>query len=305
MIPFDDRDGEIWLNGDFVPWREAKSHVVSHGLHYASLVFEGERAYDGRIFRLQEHHERLHRSAEILDFEVPYSIEDLNAIAYELLERQGLKDAYIRPAAWRGSGQMGVSAKNAGVNAMMAAWQWPSYFSPELLEKGISLKTASWRRPAPDTAPVHSKAAGLYMICTLAKHEAEGQGFTDALMLDWRGYLAEATGANLFLVIDGALHTPIPDCFLDGITRRTVMGLARLQGREIIEERLLPSDLERASEVFICGTAAEVTPVGRIDDYTFAPGEVTRALADAYSREVRLPFQEQALFGQNLYGAAA
>ncbi|MDA7982969.1 MAG: branched-chain amino acid aminotransferase [Alphaproteobacteria bacterium] len=305
MIPFDNRDGTIWLNGQFIPWRDAKTHTIAHGLHYASLVFEGERAYNGRIFRLQEHHERLHRSAEILDFQIPYSVQELNDVARELLKRQDLKDAYIRPAAWRGSGQMGVSAHNAGVNTVIAAWQWPSYFSPELLEKGISLKISQWRRPAPDTAPVHSKAAGLYMICTLAKHHAEAHGFTDALMLDWRGYLAEATGANIFLVINGKLHTPIPDCFLDGITRRTVIGLARLQGREVVEERLAPDDLARASEVFICGTAAEVTPVGKIDDYNFTPGEVTRALAEAYSREVRLPEQEQALFGQNLYGVAA
>ena len=300
MIPFNDRDGEIWMDGDFVPWREARLHVLSHGLHYASSVFEGERAYNGRIFRMEEHHERLLRSAELLDFAVPYDVPALNAAADELLQRQGLTDAYVRPVAFRGSGQMGVTAKESGVHTAIAAWAWPSYFSPEAMEKGIDLKVSPWRRPSPESAPVHSKAAGLYMICTLAKHQAEAAGFTDALMLDWRGYLAESTGANLFLVIDGAIHTPIADAFLDGITRRTVMALAELAGYEVVERRLVLEDLDKASEVFLTGTAAEVTPVGRIDDKRFTPAEVCRTLREAYAQEVRAEPGAQALAGKAL-----
>ena len=305
MLPFDDRDGKIWLNGSYVPWREGTVHFLSHGLHYASLVFEGCRAYNGHVFRMREHYERLHKSAQFLDFEIPYSVEVLEEVTLDLLQSEGLKDAYIRPAAWRGSGQMGVTGHKAGVSTAIACWEWPSYFSAEDLARGIRLKTSAWRRPAPDTAPVQSKAAGLYMICTLSKHQAEAEGYDDSLMLDWRGYLAEATGANLFLVIDGALHTPIADCFLDGITRRTVIALAHQKGIKVVERRILPEELSNASEVFICGTAAEVTPVRQVNDLSFTPSEITKTLATAYAEEVRLPPEDQTLFGHNLYPNAA
>lgn len=287
IIPFDDRDGVIWLNGTLVPWREAKLHVLSHGLHYASCVFEGERAYNGTIFKMTEHHERLHESGRILGFKIPYSVEEINAAAEQVLRENGLVDAYVRPVAWRGSEMMGVSAQQTRINVAIAAWAWPSYFSPELREKGIRLKTSAWRRPPPECAPVHSKAAGLYMICTLSKHAAEDEGYHDCLMLDYRGQVAEATGANIFLIQDGKIHTPIPDCFLDGITRRTVINLAKSKGFEVIERVIMPEEFAKTSEVFLTGTAAEVTPVGSIDDFRFTPGEITRTLSDAYSARVR------------------
>jgi branched-chain amino acid aminotransferase len=224
---FDDRDGWIWLDGKLVPWREANVHVLTHALHYASSVFEGQRAYGGVIFKLQEHSERLHRSAELLGFQIPYSVEQLNAACNEVVEANGLTDAYVRPVAWRGSEQMGVTARGTECHVAIAAWDWGKYFPEEIAAKGLRLDIAPYRRPAPYTAPVHSKAAGLYMICTLSRQHAEARGFDDALMFDWRGQVAEATGANTFFVRDGALHTPTPDCFLDGITRRTVMDLAR------------------------------------------------------------------------------
>lgn len=287
IIPFDDRDGVIWLNGTLVPWREAKLHVLSHGLHYASCVFEGERAYNGTIFKMTEHHERLHESGRILGFKIPYSVEEINAAAEQVLRENGLVDAYVRPVAWRGSEMMGVSAQQTRINVAIAAWAWPSYFSPELREKGIRLKISAWRRPPPECAPVHSKAAGLYMICTLSKHAAEDEGYHDCLMLDYRGQVAEATGANIFLIQDGKIHTPIPDCFLDGITRRTVINLAKSKGFEVIERVIMPEEFAKTSEVFLTGTAAEVTPVGSIDDFRFTPGEITRTLSDAYSARVR------------------
>ncbi len=288
IIPFDDRDGTIWWNGRMLPWREANVHVLSHGLHYASCVFEGERVYDGRIFKLTEHSERLARSAEVLGFTLPYSVEEIDQACRDVVAANGIVDGYVRPVAWRGSEMMGVSAQETAINVAIAVWEWPSYFPAELRENGIKLKTAKYRRPAPDTAPTDSKAAGLYMICTLSKHEAEGQGFHDALMLDWRGQVAEATGANVFLVMDGKLHTPVPDCFLDGITRQTVMGLARDRGIEIIERPIQPEELARADEVFLTGTAAEVTAVGQIDDVHYQVGPVTRHLRDDYEALVRM-----------------
>jgi branched-chain amino acid aminotransferase len=289
VLPFDDRDGVIWFNGKLVPWREAKIHVLTHGLHYASCVFEGERAYDGRVFRVTEHSERLLRSAEILGFKIPYSVAEIDAACDQVLQAMKLKDAYVRPVAWRGSEMMGVSAQQNRIHLAVAVWEWPSYFSPELREKGIRICWSKWKRPSPETAPTNSKAAGLYMICTLSKHEAERNGYADALMLDWRGQVAECTGANIFLVIGGELHTPTPDCFLDGITRRTAMELARRRGIKVVERAIWPDDLKKASEVFITGTAAEVTPVGEIGDLKFTPGAISRQMMADYAAEVRKP----------------
>jgi branched-chain amino acid aminotransferase len=287
MIPFDDRDGLIWFNGEFVDWRDARLHVLTHGLHYASCVFEGERMYAGKIFKLTEHTERLAKSAEILGFELPYSVAELDAASHETCVKNGIHDGYVRPVAWRGSEMMGVSAQQNRINVAIAAWDWPSYFSPEARMQGIRLQISKWRRPAPDTAPTNSKAAGLYMICTMSKHDAERDGYHDALMLDYRGQVAEATGANIFLVIDGKIHTPIPDCFLDGITRRTVIALAKARGYEVIERVIQLEDFEKATEVFLTGTAAEVTPVGEIGPYKFTPAEVCKNLMADYDLEVR------------------
>lgn len=281
-IPFDQRDGHIWYNGKMIPWREAKVHVLNHGLHYASSVFEGIRAYNGRVFKLQEHNERLHRSAELLGFEVPYSVEELNHAVEEVLKAQNITDGYIRPVAWRGSERMKIYGEGISVHVAIAAWEWPAYFSQELYEKGITICWSDWKRPSPETAPTASKAAGLYMICTLSKQKAEKEGYHDAMMLDYRGYLAEATGANVFLVINGELHTPIADCFLDGITRRTIIELAKKEGIKVVERHIRPEELSNASEVFLTGTAAEVTPVGAIGEYRFTPGEVTSRLRSAY-----------------------
>jgi branched-chain amino acid aminotransferase len=287
VIPFHDRDGFIWMNGALLPWREAKAHVLTHGLHYASCVFEGERAYNGTIFRLTEHTERLHASAEILDFKIPYSVAEIDEACRAVLAANKLTDGYVRPLAWRGSEQLGVSAQNNKINVAIAAWEWPSYFSPEARMKGIRLAWAKYRRPDPATAPSKSKAAGLYMICTISKHAAEREGYADAMMLDWRGRLAETTGANVFLVQDGAIHTPTPDCFLDGITRRTVIGLAKQRQMKVVERALLPDELARTQEVFICGTAAEVTPVSEIGEHKFTPGTITKTLMDDYEKLVR------------------
>ena len=289
VIPFDDRDGDIWLNGAMVPWRDAKVHVLSHGLHYASCVFEGERVYNGAIFKLTEHSQRLQHSARVLGFDLPFSVTEINDACRAVVTANGIGDGYVRPVAWRGSEMMGVSAQATRINVAIASWPWPSYFDPEARKKGISIKTSPWRRPAPDTAPVHSKAAGLYMICTMSKHAAEDQGFHDALMLDYRGLVAEATGANIFLVMEGKLHTPTPDCFLDGITRRTVIGLAQAHGIEVVVRAIRPEELAQADEVFLTGSAAEVTPVGRIDEMTFTPGRISELLMDDYSAAVRQP----------------
>jgi branched-chain amino acid aminotransferase len=287
LVPYDDRDGWIWLDGVFTPWRDAKIHVLTHALHYASAVFEGERMYGGEIFRLAEHTRRLFRSAEILDYEIPYTVAEIEAACKETCARNGLEDCYVRPIAWRGSEVMGVSAQASKVHVAIAVWEWPSYFDPIQKAKGIALTWAKYRRPAPDTAPTASKAAGLYMICTISKHAAEREGFADALMLDWRGYVAEATGANVFFVKDGVLHTPIPDCFLDGITRRAVMELAKENGFDVVERHILPEELGDFSECFIVGTAAEVTPVAQVGDYRFTPGNISLSLMDDYSLMVR------------------
>jgi branched-chain amino acid aminotransferase len=284
VIPFDDRDGEIWLDGEFVPWRDARVHVLTHGLHYASSVFEGLRVYDGAIFKLQEHSERLHRSAELLDMVIPYSVDVLNQACRDAVARNSIKNGYIRPVAWSGSEMMAISARQNKVHVAVAAWEWGSYFDPAIKAQGLKLRTSSWRRPSPETAPCASKAAGLYMICTMSKHQAEREGFHDALMLDYRGYIAEATGANIFLVMaNGEIHTPTPDCFLDGITRRTVIDLARQAGFTLVERHIQPEELANAKEVFLTGTAAEITPVGSIDDYRFTVGEVTHRLIADYT----------------------
>ncbi len=289
MLNFEDQDGQIWYDGALRDWRDVKLHVLSHGLHYGSCVFEGERVYNGRVFKLREHTERLIKSADTLGFEIPYTLEEIEQATLATVEAQGYADAYVRPVAWRGSEMMGVSAQDSKIHLAIAVWEWPSYFSPEARMKGIKLKWAPYKRPSPECAPVHSKAAGLYMICTLSKHDAEADGFDDALMLDWRGQLAETTGANVFLVIDGVIHTPTPDCFLDGITRRSVMALARDHGYEIVERAIMPDELSKADEIFVTGTAAEVTPVGQIDDMKFTVGPVTKTLLEDYDRLVREP----------------
>jgi branched-chain amino acid aminotransferase len=287
MLPFDQRDGVIWYNGDFVPWGDAKLHVLSHGLHYGSGVFEGERAYGGQIFKLTEHTERLFKSAEMMDMKIPYTVAEIDEACRQSLERQGLQDAYIRPIAWRGSEMMGVSAQNTKINVAIAVWEWPAYFDPEQRLKGIKLDISDWRRPDPKTAPCHAKAVGLYMICTLSKHAAERKGYADAMMLDWRGQVAEATGANVFFVQDGELHTPIPDCFLDGITRRTVIDLARARQIKINERVIMPEEMTGFEQCFIVGTAAEVTPVSEIGPYSFAVGEITKTLMNDYADTVQ------------------
>ena len=286
-VPFDQLDGYIWMNGELVAWKDAKVHVLTHGLHYASAVFEGERAYGGEIFKLTEHSERLHESARLLGFRIPYSVQEVDDACRQLLQAQGFSDAYVRPIAWRGSEQMGVSAQNNRINLAIAIWQWPSYFDPEQRLKGIRLDIADYRRPDPLTAPSKSKAAGLYMICTLSKHAAEAKGYADALMFDWRGQVAEATGANVFFVKDGALHTPTPDCFLDGITRRTVIDLARKRGLDVIERVIMPEEMRSFEQCFLTGTAAEVTPVAEVGPYRFQVGEITTTLMHDYEGAVR------------------
>ena len=287
LLPFDDRDGFIWYNGDLVPWRDTKVHVLTHGLHYGSCVFEGERVYNGRIFERDAHHRRLHDSAQILGFEIPYSVAAINDAAARVLEANGIENGYVRPVAWRGSEMMGVSAQKNSINVAVAAWEWPAYFSPEARMQGIRMAFAEWKRPAPDTAPVKSKAAGLYMICTMSKHTAEAQGYNDALMLDYRGRIAEATGANVFLVQNGEIHTPDPDCFLDGITRQTVIQLAKNRGYTVHQRAIMPEELANTDEVFITGTAVEVTPVREISQYSFEVGPVTEDLLTAYDNLVQ------------------
>ena len=291
LTPFDDRDGWIWLDGGFTPWREAKVHVLTHGLHYASAVFEGERMYGGEVFKLTEHTERLFNSARILDFEIPFTVAAVEAATLATCAKNGLTDCYIRPIAWRGSEIMGVSAQASRIHLAIAVWEWPSYFDPQIKRRGIELTWAKYKRPSPETAPTASKAAGLYMICTLSKHAAEREGFADALMVDYRGYVAEATGANVFFVRDGVLVTPIPDCFLDGITRRAVMALARSKGFEVVERRILPEELADFTECFIVGTAAEVTPVSRVAEHRFTPGNISLSLMDDFAKLVRRELQ--------------
>jgi len=284
---FDDRDGLIWMDGGLVEWRTAKVHVLTHAMHYASSVFEGERAYGGAIFKSAKHSQRLKESGRILDFEIPFSVAEIDAAKALVLTRNNLRDAYVRPVAWRGSEMMGVSAQNNKIHLAIAAWEWPSYFDPAQRMKGIRLDIAEYRRPDPATAPVRAKAAGLYMICTISKHRAERRGYADALMLDWQGRVAECTGANVFFVKDGVVHTPIADCFLDGITRQTVIELARRRGLEVAERRILPDEMSSFSECFITGTAAELTPVGEIGPHRFQPGGITEALGNDYRLEVQ------------------
>jgi branched-chain amino acid aminotransferase len=287
LVPFDDRDGWIWMNGDFVPWRDAKTHVLTHALHYGSSVFEGERMYGGKIFKLREHSERLIRSAELLDFEIPYTAEEIDAACIATCERNGMTDAYLRPLAYLGPEQVSVSALNNKCHVMIAAWDWPSYFDPEVKKKGIKLEWAKWRRPDPQTAPTTAKAAGLYMICTMSKNAAEKRGFADAMMLDWRGYVAEATGANVFFVKDGVIHTPDVTHILNGITRQTIIDMAEARGVEVVVRHIRPEELIDFSECFLTGSAAEVTPVQSIGDYSFTPGELSLSLMEDYGKLVR------------------
>ena len=288
---FDDRDGWIWYDGKLVPWREANLHVLSHALHYGSSVFEGQRAYNSEIFRLTDHSTRLHKSASILGFDIPWSVGEIDAACREVLKANNLVDAYMRPVAWRGSEQMGVTAGDAAPHVAIAAWEWGKYFDPDKAARGLRLDVAQYRRPAPYTAPVHSKAAGLYMICTLARQQAEARGYDDAIMWDWRGQVAEATGANAFFVRDGELHTPTPDCFLDGITRQTIKELATKRGIKVVERAIWPEELESFEQMFITGSAAEVTHIQSAGPWNFEVGELSRQLAKDYDDLVngRLP----------------
>jgi branched-chain amino acid aminotransferase len=284
--PYDDRDGWIWMDGEYVPWRDARVHILTHALHYASSVFEGERAYGGVIFKAREHSERLHFSANQLGFQIPWTAEEIDAVKLEVMRRNGLSDAYIRPVAWRGSEMMGVSAQHNTIHLAVAAWDWGAYYGDAKM-KGARLDVAKWKRPSPETIPCKAKAAGLYMICTLSKHEAENKGFSDALMFDYRGYVAEATGANVFFVKDGAVHTPLPDCFLNGITRQTVIGMLKDRQIPVHERHIEPAEMEGFEQAWLTGTAAEVTPVAEIGPYNFEVGQMVRDMADAYDRLVR------------------
>lgn len=284
-IVLDDLDGKIWFDGKLIDWKDAQIHVLTHGLHYASCVFEGDRCYNGKIFKLHEHSERLIQSGKIMGFTVPYTADELDAACNAVCEANGLTNAYVRPVAWRGSKALGISARENPVHVAIAAWEWPSYFTLEQKMKGLRLKTSSWKRPQPDTAPTQAKASGLYMICTLTKHEMEDAGYDDALMLDYRGYVAESTGSNIFLCMDdGKIHTPTPDCFLNGITRQTVIKIAEDLGYEVVVRHIKPEEFAHTKEVFITGTAIEVAPVASIDDYTFTPGEVSRSIMQAYEK---------------------
>ena len=287
FVPLDDRDGWIWVDGQFVPWRDARTHVLTHGLHYASSVFEGERMYAGEIFKLTEHTERLFKSAELLDFTIPYSVAEIDQACKDTCAKNDLTDCYVRPLAFRGPESVSVSSKGTKVHVIIAAWEWPSYFDAEAKKKGIRLAWSKWKRPAPDTAPVNAKAAGLYMICTLSKNAAEAEGYADAMMLDARGYVAEATGANVFFVKGREIHTPKVDAILNGITRLTLIDLARAAGYEVIARDIRPEELADFDECFVTGTAAEVTPVGEIGQYRFTPGEASLGLMDRYARLVR------------------
>jgi branched-chain amino acid aminotransferase len=285
--PFDKRPGQIWFDGRLVPWEHANLHVLSHGLHYASAVFEGERAYGGAIFKSTEHSERLRKSAEYLDFEIPFSVAEIDAAKRLVVETNGLKDAYVRPVAWRGSEMMGVSAQSSKIHLAIASWEWPSYFDPAQKMKGIRLDVADYRRPDPATIPCKAKASGLYMICTISKHRAERKGYADAMMFDYRGFVAECTGANIFFVQDGKIHTPLADCFLDGITRRTVIELAKRRGLAVSERHIKPAELAGFSECFITGSAAEVTPVSEIGAWKFQPAKISEMLMNDYIAEVQ------------------
>ena len=284
---YDDRDGFIWMDGELLPWRDAKVHVLTHALHYASSVFEGERAYNGVIFKAREHSERLIASAAAMDIPMPWTATDIDAAKMQAMEANGLTDAYVRAFVWRGSGtDMGVASARNPVHLAVATWEWGAYYG-DAKSKGAKLDISKWRRPSPETIPCHAKAAGLYMICTMSKHEAEAKGCSDALMMDYRGYVAEATGANIFFVKDGKVHTPTPDCFLNGITRQTVVELLEKRGVEVIERHIRPEELEDFEQCWLTGTAAEVTPVGQIGDYRFEVGELALAIASDYEKLVR------------------
>ena len=283
---YDDRDGWIWMDGEWLPWRDAKVHILTHALHYGSSVFEGERAYGGKIFKSTEHSERLHYSANALGFSVPYSVEEMDRIKLEVMERNGLSDAYIRPLAWRGSEMMGVSAQTSRIHLAITAWNWGAYYGDAKM-RGARLDLAKWKRPSPETIPCSAKAAGLYMICTLSKHEAEAKGYSDALMFDYRGYVAEATGANVFFVKDGEVHTPLPDCFLNGITRQTVLQMLRDRQITVHERHIEPGEMESFQQCFLTGTAAEVTPVAEIGSYTFEVGAMVKDMVAGYDQMVR------------------
>ncbi|MGZ9809501.1 branched-chain amino acid aminotransferase [Pseudoroseicyclus sp. H15] len=284
---YDDRDGKIWMDGKLVEWRDANVHILTHALHYASSVFEGERCYNGKIFRGVDHSKRLKASAEMLDFEIPYSIEEIEAAKYAMLEANGWTDAYVRAVAWRGAGpDMGVSAARNPVRMAVAGWEWGNYYGDAKM-KGAKLDISKWKRPSPETIPSHAKAAGLYMICTMSKHAAEAKGCSDAMMFDYRGYVAEATGANIFFVKDGEVHTPLPDCFLNGLTRQTVIGMLKERGITVNERHIMPEELEGFEQCWLTGTAAEVTPVGQIGDYNFEVGQLTRDISEAYETMVR------------------
>jgi branched-chain amino acid aminotransferase len=292
---YHDRDGVIWMNGEMVEWRKANVHILTHSLHYAGAVFEGERVYDGQVFKLREHTQRLIDSGKVMGYELPYSLQQLMDATDAVVRAQKITDGYVRPVAWRASGEMmGVASYKNPIHVAIATWEWPSYFDPEAKKNGIKLTMTKWRRPDPQTAPVHSKTSSLYAICTMIKHDAEKAGFHDGLMLDWRGHVAEATGANFFMVKDGVLNTPMPDCFLDGITRRTVMDLARQRQITVNERTIMPEELKTADEIFLTGTAAEVTAVGQIDDMKFKVGPITQQLAEDYSKEVRKKAQRSA-----------
>ena len=278
LIPFDNREGFIWMNGSVLEWNQAKIHVLNHGLHYGSCVFEGIRVYNRKIFKLKEHIERLFFSAKILDLDIPYKHEELIEFTELIVKKQNIEDGYIRPVVWRGSEMMAISSKEASINIAIAAWKWPSYFSPEKILQGINMSIAEWKRPPPECAPTNSKAAGLYMICSLSKHKAELNGFDDALMLDYRNFIAEATGANIFFVKNKKLFTPIADCFLDGITRKTVIEIANNLGIEVEEKHLEVNFMKDCSEAFLTGTAVEITPINSVDDYKFNDRDVTKIL---------------------------
>jgi branched-chain amino acid aminotransferase len=287
VTPFDQRDGVIWHDGKLVPWKDAKTHVLTHGLHYGSSVFEGQRMYGGTVYKLKEHTDRLFTSAETLGMKIPFAREEINQACIDVCKANGIVDGYLRPVAFRGSEMMAVSAQNTTIHVAIACWPWASYFNPEEKLKGIRLDFARYKRPSPETEPVHAKAAGLYMICTVCKHEAEAKGYADAMFLDYRGYVSEATGANVFFVRDGALHTPTPDCFLNGITRQSVIAIAKARGITVTERHIKPEEMADFSECFLTGSAAEVTPVSEIGPYRFKPGALTEMLMNAYADEVR------------------
>lgn len=283
---YEDRDGLIWLDGEMIPWRDAKIHILTHTLHYGSGVFEGIRCYNGKIFKLEEHSQRLLDSAQIMDMKIPYSLQEINQACLQAIEENKLTNAYLRPIAWRGTEQMGVTGKGAKIHLSVAAWEWPRYFDQDVVEKGLKLKLSHWRRPSPESAPVSAKACGLYTICTLAKHQAEAAGYHDSIMLDYRGRVAEATGANFFMVKDGEIHTPEADCFLNGITRRTIIELAKKRGIPVHERAIMPDELALADECFITGTAIEVAPVGCIDTHSYQIGPVATSLREDYLKLV-------------------